>query len=90
MKPMNSLVALGAAAVLVGSTLVAAPASAVETSVPKELVKNGGEIEVVVAVESKTLEISPRKSEAQKKTPVPCCSYKAKNQAKVRTTPVPE
>lgn len=28
---------------------------------------------------------SPRKVESQKKTPVPYCSYKAKNQTKVRT-----
>lgn len=71
MKAMNPLVALGAAAMLVGSTLTAAPASAVDTNVQDELAKNGGTIEIVAAGESKTLEISPHKVEAQKKVPVP-------------------
>lgn len=85
MKSMKSLVTLGATVVLVGSTLIAAPASAAEANVPDELAKNGGTIEIVAAGESKTLEVSPRKVEAQKKTPVPYCSYKAKNQTVVKT-----
>lgn len=85
MKPMNSLVALGAAAVLTGSGLIATPASAATTSVQDELDKNGGTIEIVAAGESKTLEISPRKVETQKKTPVPYCGYKGSSQTHVKT-----
>ena len=57
MKSMKSLVTLGATVVLVGSTLIAAPASAAEANVPDELAKNGGTIEIVAAGESKTLEV---------------------------------
>ncbi len=85
MNPMKSLAALGAATVLMGSTAIAAPAGATETNVQDELAKDGGTIEMVVAGESKTFEISSSKNETQKKVPVPYCGYKGSSQAHVKT-----
>ncbi|UVI34600.1 hypothetical protein [Brevibacterium spongiae] len=84
MNRFRGLGAIGAIAMLIVSTIVASPANAEELNVPEKLAKSGGTVEMVVAGQSKSFEISPRNFDSQK-TAVPYCSYKAKSGTIVRT-----